>query len=137
MRKRIKWALIGLVWALAYGFLSALITGGGHGNFVWLITFFFGYLFGTFIPIMGFIGADPRPFWAKTTGISIVVFWFVFTAIALVQSSDGFRDDIVNSWERSPLFFIFMSGIHLMPISIFTGSLISGFLQDREAEVAK
>ncbi|HMO79828.1 MAG TPA: hypothetical protein PKD24_03475 [Pyrinomonadaceae bacterium] len=89
MPKRFKWAVIGLLWAFAYGFLSVLATGGGHGNFVWFAAFLLGYFFGLFIPVMGFVGADFEPMWAKAAGATLIVLWLFFIFYWLITRARG------------------------------------------------
>ncbi len=131
MKGLIKWAAVGLMWACSYGFLAAAVTGGGHGNFIWLVTFLSGYFFGIFIPVMGFVGADLRPFWAKTTGVSLLALWLSFSILPVSGSDNGLIEDMARSWARSRLLFIVMSFLHLIPTTVFTVRLARSVIGNR------
>jgi hypothetical protein len=65
IRKRIMAGLIGLAYAILYGFWTLLATGGGHGNFVWFMLMFFPGIAGLYYPLMAVLAVDLRSFNAK------------------------------------------------------------------------
>jgi hypothetical protein len=65
VRKRIIAAAVGIVYAIVYGFWTLLGTGGGHGNFIWLMLVIFPGLLGIYYPLMAVLAVDLRPFAAK------------------------------------------------------------------------
>ncbi len=145
--KRCLGAFVGLVYAVLYGFWTAFITGGGHGNFLWFFLFFFTFFFGLFFPVMGFIVVNLRPFWAKVSFAAILCLHFIATFVLFLPlmfedasmmmwgNTSTAITDIYKSWERSNIFFILMTAIHILPVLIFTILLLKSiFLDKRENE---
>src|SRR5687767_4159182 len=56
--KRVLAGVIGLVYAVVYGFWTMMVTGGGHGNLIWFLMFIFVYLFGVYFPFMNILAVD-------------------------------------------------------------------------------
>lgn len=119
MLRRFLWGIAGLVWALGHGFLTLLVTGGGHGNFLWVSVFVFGYFFGLFIPVSAVIVSDPKPFWARVSGWCLVALTLALTIVSLVTFDEGMMGDVSRSWDRSPSLFVFMSVLHFVPVAVF------------------
>lgn len=130
MKKRLVYAVIGLAYAVIYGFWTMLITGGGHGNFLWFMLFLSSYLFGLYFPAIGFLGADLRPLWAQATGVALSIVTFGLTVIQLLGLGTEGMEDVVKSWNRSELFFLFASVIHLLPSVVFLALVIRSLLRD-------
>lgn len=127
MKKRLKWAALGLAYAFIYGMFTGMATGGGHGNFLWVVLFLFAYFFGLFFPAMGFMIADLRPLWAKSAGIAICLVSTLLTITQLMSLGTEGTEDVVRSWERSPVSFVFISIIHFLPLLIFIALLVRSF----------
>ena len=130
MKKRITCAAIGLLYAIVYGFWTAFITGGGHGNFLWLFLFLLAYCFGGIFPVMGFILADLRPVWAKSTGIAISLVSIGVTLVQLFTLGPEGTEDLIESWNRSPLMFLIASFIHVLPLAAFIGLIVRSFFKE-------
>jgi hypothetical protein len=119
MSRRVVGFLSGLVYALGYGFFTMLVTGGGHGNFLWLMAFLVTFFGGIFFPVAGFLVADLRQVWARTA-LTVVLFLNLFATIFLFVGfldEDGWQD-ISESWGRSAFLFVFMSIAHILPVAI-------------------
>lgn len=128
MSKRVIGGLVGLAYAFCYGFWTVLLTGGGHGNFIWMILFFTAYLFGLFFPIMGALAVDLRPIIAKaafgtilTVSLSIHV---IMTAPILSGSPGDMSSDLQKSWARGASMVIFSAIVHFLPMAVMTLILI-------------
>lgn len=132
MKRRLIGAAVGFGYAVLYGFWTLLITGGGHGNFLWAFLFFSAYIFGLFFPAMGFLVVDLRPLWARMIGLLICFLVSVLTTyhliVGLTDVGDGARNDILESWNRSSLGFVVMSVIHVLPLLVFIVLLIRSSL---------
>ncbi len=127
MKRRVAGAAVGLVYGIFYGFWTMLLTGGGHGNFSWFLLFFTAQFFGLFFPLVGLFAADLRPFWAQNG------FWIVMSAslmITLIMIPtilvDPEHNDLVKSWHRHQLGFVFFTVIHLLP---YIGLILFFFVQ--------
>lgn len=120
MAKRVIGGLLGLAYAIGYGFWTMLLTGGGHGNFIWMILFFTAYLFGLFFPIMGALAVDLRPIIVKAAFGTLlfvsVLIHFLIIAPALSGGPGDMTDDLQKSWARGPVMVIFSAIVHFLPI---------------------
>jgi hypothetical protein len=130
MKKRLLYAAIGFAYAIVYGFWTMMITGGGHGNFLWFMLFLSSYLRGLYFPAIGFVGADLRPLWAQATGIALSIVAFGLAVIQLLSLGDEGIEDVVKSWDRSPLLFVIASVIHLAPAVVFFALVIRSLIRD-------
>lgn len=128
MAKRVIGGLLGLGYAIGYGFWTMLLTGGGHGNFIWMILFFTAYLFGLFFPIMGALAVDLRPIVIKSAfGTLLFVSVLIHVLIIAPALSGGPGDltaDLQKSWARGPLMVIFSATVHFLPIAILSLVLV-------------
>ncbi|MDM7921524.1 MAG: hypothetical protein QUS14_04415 [Pyrinomonadaceae bacterium] len=124
MKKRIIWALAGLIWSAGHGFFTMFATGGGHGNFLWVTAFFSAYLLGILIPVTAFFVADARPFWARVGGWTLVVIMITLPLVTLLPLDPEMKRDVAKSWDRSPVFFVLLSVLHFVPIAFFITRLI-------------
>lgn len=124
MKKRLIFAAIGLAYALVYGFWTMFITGGGHGNFIWIVLFLLGYIFGLTFPAMGFLLADLRPRWAKISGLILSVAVTGLTLRQLLVLGEKGTQDLIESWNRSATAFVIMAAIHIFPLIVFTSLVI-------------
>ena len=133
MKTRLKWGAIGLAYAFVYGLVTGMATGGGHGNFLWVVLFLFAYFFGLFFPAMGYLIADLRPLWAKSAGIAICLISILLTIVQLTSLGTEGNEDVVRSWERSPVSFIFVSIIHFLPLIVFIVLIVRSFRAESES----
>lgn len=125
-------AAIGLVFAFVYGFWTMFITGGGHGNFLWLMLFFFAYIAGLFFPIAGFIVADLRPLWAKSTGLAILAVNLFLTVLHFATMGEEGTKDLAESWDRSSTGFMVAAAIHVFPAALLFGLVCRSFLLEEQ-----
>ena len=58
--KRIIAGAIGLLFAVVYGLWTMMLTGGGHGNFIWCLLFLFVEFVGLYFPLMAILAVDLR-----------------------------------------------------------------------------
>lgn len=120
MGKRVIGGVLGLGYAIGYGFWTMLLTGGGHGNFIWMILFFTAYLFGLFFPIMGALTVDLRPIAAKAAFGTLlfvsVLLHILIIAPALSGGPGDIAADLQKSWARGPAMVIFSAIVHFLPI---------------------
>lgn len=144
MKNRLIGLCIGLVYALVYGLFTMFITGGGHGNFLWLLLFVFSYFFGLFFPISGFLIVDLQPIWAKAVlgmllVLHIVALWWYFGSLVtgiLENDQQGLLiGDVLKSREKSPGSFIFFASIHLTPLIVVVSMLFNSFVRSDKKNV--
>lgn len=124
MKKRMIWALAGLIWSAGHGFFTMLATGGGHGNFLWVMAFFSAYLLGILIPVTAFFVAEVKPFWAQVGGWALVATMITLPLVTLFPLDPGMKRDIAKSWDRTPVFFVLLSALHFVPIAFFISQLL-------------
>ncbi len=123
---------IGLIYALVYGFWTMLATGGGHGNFVWVLLFIFVELFGIYFPVMGAMIADLGSRFTKIIFGSLILF-NVLASIVLLSSwifeaTGDSSDDFERMWGRYPGTVILCAFMHFLPSFVFTFFLIRAIL---------
>jgi hypothetical protein len=82
--KRIIAGAIGLLFAVVYGFWTMLITGGGHGNFVWFMMFMTVEYFGLYFPVMSVMAVDLRSKLTKIVFGSLIGFNLFASSILLL-----------------------------------------------------
>ena len=128
MKRRLIFAALGFAYAFLYGLWTVFITGGGHGNFIWFMLFFFGYLGGLFFPIAGFILADLRPLWARATGLSILIVNLTLTVFHFATMGEISHNDLAESWDRSSTGFMVASVIHAFPAVLLLALICRSFL---------
>lgn len=120
MWKRAIAAFAGLVYAVIYGFWTILQTGGGHGNFIWMILFFAAYFFGLFFPIMGALVVDLRSIIAKATFGSLIFISLLIHLIIIIPilsgSAGASTTDFQKTWARDPSGTVVGAIIHLLPL---------------------
>ncbi|HQZ94789.1 MAG TPA: hypothetical protein PK108_14850 [Pyrinomonadaceae bacterium] len=116
MWKRVIGAVVGLIYAVLYGFWTMLITGGGHGNFLWFMLFAIAEFLGLFFPVVGFLVVDLHPKWAKIIFGGVLIASVFLTAYLILGGlgEDG-TADLIKSWNRDQFGFIFFSVIHIAP----------------------
>ena len=120
---------IGALYAFVYGLWTMLITGGGHGNFVWLMMFLFVEFFGLYFPIMAVLSVDLRSRATKLVFGSLILFnligSFVLIGGWIFDTSDKSSRDFAKAWERGDFSSIlFCVVVHFLPTIFFTFQLI-------------
>ena len=128
MWKRVLGGLVGLVYAVIYGFWTMLQTGGGHGNFIWMILFFTSYFFGLFFLIVGVLVVDLRPIIAKAAFgtlllVSLLVNVIIITPILLGEPGASTRD-FQKTWARDPNGTVVGAIVHFLPLLVFSIFLV-------------
>jgi hypothetical protein len=136
VKKRFAWAAVGLIYAVIYGFWTALLTGGGHGNFLWLVLFLLTYFFGGIFPAMGFILADLRPIWAKSAGLAISLVSAALTVFQLCSLGPEGTEDLIESWNRSAALFVVASLIHVLPLAAFIVLIFRSFFKEQDLDLS-
>jgi hypothetical protein len=134
MKKRLIFAAVGFAYAFVYGFWTMFITGGGHGNFLWLMLFFFAYIAGLFFPIAGFVAADLRPLSAKSTVVAILAVNLFLTVIHFTTMGEEGSHDLAASWDRSAAGFMLALVVHAFPVVLLIGLLCRSFLDEASEE---
>lgn len=122
---------VGLAYAICYGFWTMMLTGGGHGNFLWFMLFLLAEVLGIFFPVLGFVVVDLRPIWAKIT-LGLLLALSLGTTAYLVAGGlgqDG-MDDILKSWNQTPFLFIFATTIHFAPFVVSITLLLKSIFVD-------
>jgi len=110
--RRLIGSIIGLVFGAAYGFFATLMTGGGHGNFLWIMMFF-PTIFGLLVfPVIGFIAADLKPKIYKVFFVLVMLFHYVGIPIQLF-SQKGLISGTALAWAREPEGVLFCAAVYL------------------------
>lgn len=121
--KRIIAGAIGLLFAVVYGVWTMMLTGGGHGNFIWFIAFLTAGLLGLYYPVMTFLAVDLRPLLAKVIFGSLIGFNLIVSLTWIIkwvtESGDGRPTDFQKMWQMGPGLVIFSALAHFLPTIIF------------------
>ena len=116
MKRRLIGLAIGLAYAISLGFFLMLITGGGHGNFGWIVFFLLTTLLGLLYPATGFLIADLRPVISKSAVIAIFLVHIflvsLFFSDNFIQANSSRRD---FSFQDAPLMFLFLVAVLSIP----------------------
>ena len=128
MSKRLRAVLIGCGFTVVYGLWSAAITGGGHGNFIWLLMFIFVEFFGLYFPVMGALAVDLTSRTIRIVFASLLLFNLHASAVLRVgwmtEVEDGGRTEYSRILEVSGLgFVIFCIIIHFLPTIVLSAFL--------------
>lgn len=133
-KKRPIAAAIGIVYAFIYGFWTMLLTGGGHGNFIWLGLFLFVEVFGLYFPLMSALAVDLRPWFAKIVFGSMIGFNLIASTIMILgwvnepgvgERPSDFSRNVQVSGIESVVLWAF---IHFLPTFIFAFLLTRSIL---------
>lgn len=127
--KQLIRAAMGVLYAFAYGLWTMLPTGGGHGNFIWFMVFFFVEFFGLYFPIMAALSVDLRSRTTKLVFGSLILFNLIGSLVLIggwiFDTSDKSSRDFANAWERGNFSFaLFCVFIHFLPTIFFAFQLI-------------
>jgi hypothetical protein len=117
VKSRVVGLVVGIIYAVGYGFFTALATGGGHGNFLWLMAFFITFFVGLFFPAAGFLVSDLSKFWARVSlltllSLNVAATFMMFWSLTPEEE----WKDFAKSWDRSAGVFVFMTAIHCAPL---------------------
>jgi hypothetical protein len=136
MGKRVIGGVAGLGYAICYGFWTMLLTGGGHGNFIWMILFFTAYFFGLFFPVMGALVVDLRSVIAKAVFgtflfVSLLINVIMITPILLGSPGDT-TTDFEKSLARDTAMVIFSAIVHFLPLAVLSLFLVRSIFLGEE-----
>lgn len=129
-KKRVIAAACGFAYALIYGFWTALLTGGGHGNFIWLLLFLFIEFFGLYFPLMSFLLVDLRSTVSKVIFGTLIFFNLIASSIMLHgwitdAGENGKPSDFSKMVQLSGMDDIVIAAVaHYLPTVIFLVFLI-------------
>jgi hypothetical protein len=126
--KRIIAGAIGVLFAVVYGGWTMMLTGGGHGNFIWFIAFLTAGILGLYYPVMAFLAVDLRPLLAKVIFGSLIVFNLIVSLIWIIkwvtESDDGQPTDFQKMWQMGSGWLLFAAFAHFLPTVVFLFVLI-------------
>jgi hypothetical protein len=137
--KRVIAGLIGVAFAICYGFWTMLATGGGHVNFIWLLLFIFVEFFGLYFPIMAILSVNLRPLITKVVFGSLVGF-NLFASVLMIVDWIGDRSEEVTDFARTLRSngyetVVICGAIHFLPTIVFAALLIRSIIRGtRESE---
>ncbi|MBK7932781.1 MAG: hypothetical protein IPK01_04640 [Acidobacteria bacterium] len=105
-----------------------MITGGGHGNFIWFLLFLFVEFVGIYFPLMAILAVDLRSFLAKILFSSLICFNLIVSSIMIIgrmTESGGARPtDFQKMWQMGAGWVVFAAFAHFLPTIIFLFLLI-------------
>jgi hypothetical protein len=124
---------VGLLFAVIYGFWTAILTGGGHVNFIWIGLFIFVEFFGLYFPLMAVLAVNLRSFVTKIVFASLIAFNLLASSIMILGWVSEPPDDRPSDFERTVRAngigdVIFFAAIHFLPTMIFLFILIKSIL---------
>jgi hypothetical protein len=89
---------IGLAYSLSLGFFLMMLTGGGHGNFTWIVFFFLTSMFGILYPALGLLAANTRTLLAKAAMAAFLILngflVLFFFADGMIRANSSPMDNI-------------------------------------------
>lgn len=130
LTRRIIGIVAGIIYALIYGFWTMFITGGGHGNFIWLFLFFFPEVLGLYFPLMCFLATDLRSLFSKVAfGVLIAVNVIVSSVLITGWINEPSTGDGPSDYSRMVQAngigaVVLCAGLHFLPTFVFIGVLI-------------
>ena len=133
--KRVIAGIIGFAYAVTYGFWTMLLTGGGHGNFVWFGMFLFVEFFGLYFPLMAVLAVDLRSFIIKVVFGTLIAFNLIASSVMVfgwITETEPVRNGLTDFERRLQLdgvgFIIIEITVHLLPTLIFAFLLVRSIL---------
>ncbi len=141
-KHRLTGTSVGLVYGVAFAFLAAMATGGGHGNFVWIFIYIIP-LIGPVIyfPIMGFLAGDLRSFSSKIVYVGLLIIHYLVLASLTLFSTGEMAEDNAKMLSRDPGGLIIMIIAYLMGqiplLLLLVMSLLGGSNENSEDESGK
>lgn len=124
MKRQALFAGIGFTYAIAYGFWTMLVTGGGHGNFVWFKLFLYSGFLGLFFPVMGALITDVADKRARVVYLSLLSYYLMSSTGLLIAWTAGwinelFYEGFAETVETvGPGILIFCAFLHYLPAAI-------------------
>jgi hypothetical protein len=139
--KRIIAGVAGLIFAVVYGFWTMLLTGGGHGNFIWVGMFLFVEFFGLYFPLMAILAVDLRRRFTKVVFGSLMVFNLVASSIMIAGWIGESGGDRPSDYEKMMQisgsdWVVFSAAVHFLPTLIFAVLLIRSILAGPSMDTA-
>lgn len=130
---------IGLVYGVVFAFLSAMATGGGHGNFVWIFIYIIPFIGPViYFPVMGFLAVNLRSFFSKIVYVGLLVTHYLVFASLTLFSSGEMAEDNAKMLSRDPAGLIIMIVAYLIGqvplVLLFVRSLLGGSNENSEDE---
>ena len=130
--------LVGFAYIFIYGSFAAFETGGGHGNFVWIMLFIFVNCFGLYFPIMAMLGVNLRSYSVRMIFSCLLAANLVASIVMIAgwiteTSGDGMPTDFERSYNVVGASGLIICGvIHFLPSVLFLVLLIRSFLSTDE-----
>lgn len=132
VRYRILGFVIGVAYGLGLAIFTMLLTGGGHGNFLWPTMFFNTTFFGLIYPILGVFVFGLRSAAEKfIVGFILAVHFIFFTLFVfaeLTNPSSGPRDTI--NFTVDPFASLIIVSLFVWPQLLCVFLLIRRYLID-------
>ena len=136
---RLTGTAVGLVYGVAFAFLAAIATGGGHGNFVWIFIYIIP-LIGPVIyfPVMGFLAGDLRSFFSKIIYVGLLITHYLVLASLTLFSTGEMAEDNAKMLSRDPTGLITMIVAYLIGqiplVLLLVRSLLNGSIEKGDDE---
>ena len=114
-RPRIFGALIGLGYAVIYFFFAIFSAGAGHGTYIFFIPLWPYLLGGLFFPMLGYLGADLEPSFAKLGYLGLILLHYTLMVLFFFYTDLAEWTYVEKFWRQSsfgiilPL-FVFVVG---------------------------
>ena len=108
-----------------------MLTGGGHGNFIWCLLFLFVEFVGLYFPLMAILAVDLRSFLAKMLFSSLICFNLIVSLIMIVgwmTESGAGPSDFQKMWQMGAGWVVFAAFAHFLPTIIFLFLLIRSIM---------
>jgi hypothetical protein len=132
--KRLIAGFVGLVYAVIYGFWTMLLTGGGHGNFIWFMMFLLIEFFGLYFPLMAAMAANLRSVAARTVFGAFIAFNLITSSVMIYgwvteAGENGKPSDFSKMVQISGIeSILFFAGVHFLPTFVFLFFLIRSII---------
>lgn len=128
-RKRLIAGLIGLAYAVVYGFWTMLATGGGHINFIWLFLFLFLGFGGLYYPMMAMLSVNLRGMFRKIVFGGLIGFNLIVSVVMIADWVTAKGTDQPSDFERTVnangyVAVVMFGLIHFLPTLAFSFFLL-------------
>ena len=113
------------------------ITGGGHGNFIWLFLFLFVDLLGIYFPLMAVLAIDLRSRFVRIVFGSLILFNLAMSSIMIFGWINEVGDERPSEFTRQLQvngieFIVFCAALHFLPTVVFSTFLVIAFWRRSE-----
>ena len=130
---RVIAAFIGILWAVFYWFWTMALTGGGHGNFVWLGILVLVEFGGLFFPLMAVLMLDLRSKLVQTIFGALTMFNIIGSIVLIFLWIQGFYPFSDGDYLKTDRTLIMLSApVHFLPAAIFFTVLIIAICRDHD-----